>query len=147
MALSDALVLMEAAFSAGQSFRFYPHGTSMLPLIRQGIDSVSLIPIGTATALKKGDVVLYRRAGGQHVLHRIVGTSKDDTFIMCGDAQIVLERGIPLSSIIAVAEGFYRGDTWVSRDNAEYRKYVKKRIQTRILRKIRAIAGSALKGK
>lgn len=38
--MSDA---MKSVFDSGGEFRFYPRGTSMLPLIRQGLDSIALV--------------------------------------------------------------------------------------------------------
>ena len=40
--LSDHEELIREVLASGGEFRLYPRGTSMLPLIRQGIDSVAL---------------------------------------------------------------------------------------------------------
>lgn len=64
-------------------------GTSMSPFLRHG-DTVYLdVP---AAPLKKGDIVLYTRPGGQYILHRIVRVNPDGSFIMMGDAQQEPER-------------------------------------------------------
>ena len=42
----------------------------MLPLLREGVDSVML---SLAEEIKKYDMVLYQRDDGQFVLHRVVG--------------------------------------------------------------------------
>ena len=39
---SDHEELIREVLASGGEFRLYPHGTSMLPLLRQGIDSVAL---------------------------------------------------------------------------------------------------------
>ena len=59
---------------------------------------------------------------------------KKDSYVLCGDNQAVLERGVTDDMIIGVMTGFYRGDTYVSVDNPEYIKYYKKRVSTRLYR-------------
>ena len=56
--------------AAGQSVRFSPRGVSMLPMLRQGRDSVVLSP--APKQLRKYDLPLYRRDDGSYVLHRVV---------------------------------------------------------------------------
>lgn len=108
-----------------------PVGTSMMPLIRERIDTVRLEkPKGRC---KKYDVIMYQRKNGIYVLHRIMKVKKD-SYVLCGDNQAVLERGVTDDMIIGVMTGFYRGDTYVSVDNPEYIKYYKKRVSTRLYR-------------
>lgn len=57
----------------GQSVQFLPQGTSMLPMIRQGVDSVVVSPLAPGEPLKLYDLPLYQRENGQYVLHRVVG--------------------------------------------------------------------------
>lgn len=64
-------------------------GSSMTPFFHHG-DKVFLNPV--RNALKKGDVVLYTRPGGQYVLHRIVRVNGDGSLVMLGDAQTIRER-------------------------------------------------------
>lgn len=59
-------------------------GTSMTPFLHSG-DTVYLnLP---DSPLKKGDIVLFTRPGGQYVLHRIVAVHRDGSFTLLGDAQ------------------------------------------------------------
>ena len=55
---------------SGGEFTIFPRGISMLPLIVQGRDSVTLIK---AERLQIGDIAFYKRSGGEFVLHRIIG--------------------------------------------------------------------------
>lgn len=64
-------------------------GGSMAPFLHHG-DTVYLQP--PKPPLKRGDIVLYTRPGGQYVLHRIVGCNPDGSFLLLGDAQSVRER-------------------------------------------------------
>jgi hypothetical protein len=63
-------------------------GTSMVPFLRDG-DTVYLdLP---DSPLKKGDIVLYTRANGRYILHRIQRVLPDGGYVMVGDAQQELE--------------------------------------------------------
>ena len=103
-----APIIMEVIDSGGE-FRLFPRGTSMLPLLRQGKDSVVLVK-GTKTPQKR-DIIFYKRPNGQFVLHRILRVEKDGTFVLCGDNQTLLEKGITRDMIIASVSAFYRGET------------------------------------
>ena len=116
----DALApLMCERLAAGQSVRFSPRGISMLPMLRQGIDSVVLSPL--PETLKKYDLPLYRRDDGKYVLHRIVEVG--DTCTCIGDNQFELEAGVRRDQMIALVTGFYRGDTYHSVTEPTYRLY------------------------
>ena len=69
--LKEYLPLIKEVLQSGGEFRLYPRGTSMMPMLRQGIDSVILV--SPTKELKKRDIIFYRRQSGQLVLHRIVG--------------------------------------------------------------------------
>ena len=78
----------------------------MLPMLRQGIDSVVLSPL--PEQLKKYDLPLYQRSSGQFVLHRIVEVG--DSYTCLGDNQFEKEPGIRHDQMIAVVTAFTRGD-------------------------------------
>ena len=88
--LEDMFPVIMEQISSGGDFVFGPKGISMLPLIKQGEDSVVISPV--KEPLKKYDVPLYRRANGQFVLHRIVAVRKDG-YVLCGDNQYEREYG------------------------------------------------------
>ncbi|MBR5524785.1 MAG: S24/S26 family peptidase, partial [Clostridia bacterium] len=67
-------LLMEC-ISQGQEVILTVTGDSMCPFLRHKRDQV-VLAAADPTALQPGDVPLYRRPGGQHVLHRIV--ERDD---------------------------------------------------------------------
>ena len=117
--LEEYLPLIKEVLESGGEFRLYPHGTSMLPLVRQGKDSVILV--GKAKELKKGDIIFYRRQSGQLVLHRIVGLSNNSTYILCGDNQAALENGVTDEMIIASVSAIYRGEKRLEK-NAFWRR-------------------------
>lgn len=82
-------------------------GGSMSPFLINGRDTVYLSKI--SRPLKKGDMVLYRRAGGSYVLHRIFKV-EDGSYTMVGDAQTYLESGIRPDQIHAIVTAAYRKD-------------------------------------
>ena len=123
--LEDVWPVMQEQINAGGSVRFGPKGTSMLPMLRQGIDSVVIE--NTPEKLNKYDLPLYRRENGQFVLHRVVGVKKSG-YVMRGDNQYINEYDVLHSQILAIVTGFYRGDEFVSIDNRKYIKYVKSHV-------------------
>ena len=98
--------LIREALAAGKSVTFSPRGTSMLPMLCQGRDSVTLSPL--PEKLEKYDLVLYRRENGQYVLHRIVKTGQ--TFTCMGDNQFEEETGLRHDQMIGLVTAFYRGN-------------------------------------
>lgn len=105
--MSEMVGLIEEVISDDGEFRLYPKGTSMLPLIRQGKDSVILVKPGL---LSIGDIILYKRKSGQFVLHRIV-KKKGDNLVICGDNQTQLEYGITTADVIAKVTAVYIDET------------------------------------
>lgn len=101
----EALVpLFQERLAAGQQVRFSPMGISMLPMLREGRDSVVLSP--APERLRKYDLPLYRRDNGAYVLHRV--TEAGNTYTCIGDNQFTTESGVRRDQIIAVVTGFRR---------------------------------------
>jgi len=96
-------------------------GNSMQPLWQHNRDSVVLKSC-ERHELKKGDVVLYRRSTGQIVLHRIVKINQE-SYDLCGDAQVDIERNLPKSCVLAVMVEFYRKGKRYSSRQPLYRMY------------------------
>ena len=121
--LADAIDAIEEVLASGGVFRIYPKGTSMLPLLVQTRDSVVLKRREGTPALKN-DIAFYRRKNGQFVLHRVMRICPDGTYVMCGDNQCVLEKGIEPSQIIAYVSEIYRKDKKIALGGARYSLYV-----------------------
>lgn len=117
--LEQVMPLFREILASGQSFSFSPRGTSMLPMLRQGIDSVTLSPL--PEKLKKYDLPLYRRDNGQYVLHRIVAAG--ETYTCMGDNQFDPEPGLRQDQMIALVTAFTRGGRTVSAKDPVYRIY------------------------
>ena len=146
VSLAEMWPFMEEEINSGKTVRFAPRGTSMLPMLRQGIDTVVLKK--APEKLNKYDLPLYMRENGQFVLHRVIGKDKNG-YIMRGDNQCVRERGIGDANILANVSGFYRGDTFVLCDNNEYKKYcikvVKKQNIKYVIVKIKQVIKKILR--
>ena len=128
----DALMpLIRERLAAGHSVRFGPRGTSMLPMLRQGIDNVELSPL--PQTLKKYDLPLYQRDNGQYVLHRIVKV--EDTYTCIGDNQYDYEPGIRQDQMIGLVTAFYRGEKRHSVKARHYRLYCRLWHHSRSLRR------------
>ena len=117
--LDELMPLIREQLAAGRTVRFSPRGTSMLPMIRQGIDSVVLSPL--PERLKKYDLPLYQRDNGQYVLHRIVKAGQ--TYTCIGDNQFEEEMGLRDDQMIAVVTAFDRNGQNHSVAELSYRAY------------------------
>ena len=130
VSMEDLAPLFREYLSLGQSVRFSPRGTSMLPMLRQGIDSVVLSPV--TGPLKKYDIPLYQRHDGKYILHRILRVG--ETYTCIGDNQFQEETGVRQDQILALVTGFYRGGTYHSTHEPVYRLYCRVWHHSRPLR-------------
>lgn len=130
--LSDYDGLIREVLASGGEFRIYPHGTSMLPLLRQGVDSVVLRAVDSP--LREGDILFYQRADGSYVLHRLHSINPQG-LVLWGDNQTRLERGVSETQVIGRVCRIYRDEHEVSCDDRRYRCYVRL-WQFAILRRI-----------
>ena len=120
--LSDYEDLIREVLASGGEFRLYPHGISMLPLLRQGRDSVSLRQVDSP--IRKGDILFYQRPDGSFVLHRVRAV-KPNGLTMIGDNQTLPERGVSPDWVIGRVTRIFRDDKEVICDGLRYRLYRK----------------------
>ena len=130
--LEELLPLIQECLGSGRSFTFSPHGVSMLPMLRQGIDTVTLSPL--PEKLRKYDLPLYRRPDGKFVLHRIVKAGQ--TYTCIGDHQFVYEKGVEHDWMIAVVTEFTRDGKRHSVREWPYRLYCRLWHYTRFPRRV-----------
>lgn len=127
----DALMpMIRESLAVGKSVRFSPQGISMLPMIRQNLDSVVISPV--PEKLKKYDLPLYQRDNGQYTLHRIVEVG--ETYTCLGDNQFVKEHGVRSDQMIAVVSAFYRGERKYTTNNFGYKVYCRLWYHSRHIR-------------
>ena len=99
--LDELMPLIQEQLGEGKRVKFMPRGTSMLPMLRQGYDSVILAPADKG--IKPGDIALYKNKHG-YILHRVIRLGKE-SYYFCGDNQAVLEEVSP-DQILAVVTAY-----------------------------------------
>jgi len=120
--MSEIYPVMKEVLDSGGSFRLVTAGNSMKPLLRDRRDTVILER--PKDALKKFDILMYRRKNGAFVLHRLM-KSDGDFFSMCGDNQRTFERGVCPEWVIARVTGIVRnGKTIDLQTSKKYCLYV-----------------------
>ena len=119
--LSDYEELIREVLATGGEFRIYPHGTSMLPLLRQGIDSVALRSLDRPP--RKFDILFYKRQDGSYILHRVKEVTKDG-LVLWGDNHTMLEYGVRDDMIIGYAARIFRGEAELDCQSFRYRAYL-----------------------
>lgn len=121
MILGEELIpFLRERLAAGQKVRYLPFcGVSMLPMLRQGKDTVELAPL--PEKLKKYDLPVYQYPSGKVVMHRVVDV-KEDHYICLGDNLTQLETIYP-DQLIGVVSAFKRGQKRIDVDALSYRIY------------------------
>ena len=131
--INSLIPLIEKAMEENGTVRLYPHGKSMLPMIREGIDSVVL---QRPDEIEENDIVLFIDKNGDYTLHRVTKI-KNGVYHIYGDNCSVGEKLYDKSKIISKVKCFYRGDTLVENNNDEYLRYIEKIKKSRFLRRIK----------
>lgn len=99
-------------------------GTSMLPMLRQGVDTVAIERACDPSSLAPFDVILFQRSDGSYVLHRIVRLEQDaNSLLVCGDNCETTEL-VAYSQVLGVMTKFFRGERETTLDSWGYRAYV-----------------------
>ncbi len=130
ISLQSALPMIRQCLSNGQTFTFRPRGTSMLPMLRQGRDQVTLT--AAPEKLRKYDIPLYQRRDGTFVLHRVVKVGACYTCI--GDNQYTYEPGICHDQVIGVVCAYTRDGKPRSITSFGYKFYCRWHAYTRPVR-------------
>lgn len=94
----------------GREVSMLVSGGSMTPFLGDKRDTICFKK--PDRPLRKGDMVFYRRANGQFVMHRICKTSTQGVYIV-GDAQTDIEGPVPETCIFALITKVQRKGKWV----------------------------------
>ena len=116
--LAEAEGMIREELANGGSAVINIHGTSMLPLLKDGKTYVRLV--APTLPLKKHQVILYKRRNGQFVLHRILARKRDG-LICRGDHQWEKEFPVSEADVIAVMTGYTKGEVWMKTDTCTQR--------------------------
>lgn len=119
VSMNDIAPIIIETLENGGTFRLYPKGVSMRPLIRQGKDSVLLVSPET---LNKFDIVLYKRENGQYVLHRLL--EHENSLILRGDNEIFSEYGVKKEQIFAKVKTVYRKEKPLKKEPCDMKFYI-----------------------
>lgn len=114
-------------------------GVSMEPLLHNRKSTVIIERV--PEKLRKYDVVLYKRSGGEYVLHRVIKVRQED-YLICGDNGVERES-VSRDRIIGIMTGFYpeTDDQFISIRNEKYQMYVQTWIRRYVVRWIKALSG------
>ena len=99
---AQMLEKLELCTAAGGAFHLRVTGTSMAPFLKPGRDSVALGKV--SSPLKKGDVAMFLRPGGEPILHRVCEV-RDDGYMFLGDNQWEPEGPVPHARVVALMVG------------------------------------------
>ena len=102
---ADIETALFRCFEINGILTIYPKGNSMLPTLREGIDSVELSPVGELTV---NHIYFYKRSDGRYVLHRLLKI-KNGVYIFSGDNQLVYER-VKQDQILACVSQVYKNN-------------------------------------
>ena len=132
--LEDELMpLIRERLAAGQKVRYLPfRGMSMLPMLRQGIDTVELAPL--PEKLSKYDLPVYQYPSGKYVMHRIVKVEKNHC-ICLGDNTYSYET-IRREQMLGIVSAFKRGEKRIEADAWQYRLYCRLWVASYPMRKL-----------
>ena len=116
----ELLALVREQLAQGRKVRYLPfQGISMLPMLRQGKDSVELSPL--PEKLKKYDLPVYQYPSGKVVMHRVVAVREKD-YLCLGDNTYSYET-VTHDQMIGVVSAFRRGEKRIEADAFCYRLY------------------------
>lgn len=119
--MSELSPLLLGLINDGTDVTFTVTGQSMQPTFYNLKDTVVLTKCDPFS-LKRGQIPMYLRENGQHVLHRIVKVHKEH-YDMCGDHQYEIEHGVPKNAVLCVVKSFTHKGKSVSCNAFGYRLY------------------------
>lgn len=111
--------IIEKTISEGGKMPLVVTGNSMRPFLKDGRDIVWLEKC-CETDFKKGKILLFRRASGKIVLHRVLKIETDGTLVMNGDAQLWCEN-IKNDQVLAVVSHIETNGKKISCNSFKYR--------------------------
>ena len=96
------------------------HGSSMEPLIRYMKDEVTIVPLKRAPMV--GDIVMFRRADGAHVVHRVYRVTQEEV-ITWGDNCLGPDAPLKREDVLGLVTAMRRNGKRYPLDTARQRAY------------------------
>lgn len=112
---SEWVAAVKPLLDEGFELKICPSGLSMYPFLAGGRDEVILMSAAYRAPVR-GDIVLFSRVDGVHILHRVHHVKKG-SFYMLGDAQTWIEGPIARENVHAVAVAVIRKNKKTSCDS------------------------------
>ena len=117
--IDQFISLLYEAFENNKTFKMPVKGTSMLPFINE----THYVVLNKPLNIKRNDIVFYKRDNGQYVLHRIFKIKKDG-YVLLGDNQVALEKGVREDQLIGKVEYVVKKDKIVYLKGFKYNLYL-----------------------
>lgn len=105
----------------GQIVSFSVTGTSMVPFLREHIDSVEVNKVDFADIIR-GDIVVTARIDGSYVMHRILKKNKASYYLI-GDAQRWPEGPHKAHEVIGRVKAVWRSGRYIECSNFWWRTF------------------------
>lgn len=96
---------------SGREVSMLVSGGSMSPFLIHYRDTIFFAR--PDRALRRGDMVFFRRDDGSYVMHRICRVRRDGCFDIVGDNQTEIERGVRRDQIFAIVTRVRRKGKWI----------------------------------
>ena len=132
VSMAQMYPIIKEVIESGGEVSIIATGESMQPMLYNDIDSILLTKV--TGKLKKYDLPFYQRKNGAFVVHRVVEVL-DDEYVMCGDNQVIKEKGITDNQIIAIVKGFTRKNKKYNVTDKKYKLYCFVWVNSFIIRK------------
>lgn len=106
--------VVAGALAQGEAVRLRVQGASMRPWLREG-DPVRIRPVA-GRPVRRGDVVLFRRARDRPILHRVIRVRREENAVVydCrGDAEHGAPERVAAAEVLGVMESTpFRRAAW-----------------------------------
>lgn len=119
---NDAAPIIYETLEKHGEISFVSAGRSMLPVIRDGKDTVTVVK--PRRDIKAGDVAFYQRGNGQFILQRVMFVN-GGTLVLRGDNQWGNEYNVSKERIIGVLKSFERNGKEHGVRDSDYLLYVR----------------------
>lgn len=119
---SDLLKISSSLIKKNASIRFRAKGFSMRPFIQDG-DRITVSPLQNSP-VKVGDVVLYKTADGQAIVHRVIRKTTIDSkavFFIKGDAAFGQSENVDAEMVLGRVAAIERNGRKRKLDTKLYR--------------------------